>query len=149
MVRCFVDRIERAAPLVVVALRHLALQVEELAALGHPHEDIDFTPSSRSWSATELSAPPLPAAAFAIRSFLSVFRGSMGWRICGIDRRRRPEDAWSPTDQTAAASHETSPVWYRVCCAFSAIRTRPKRLPGRPGPHYERTWRTNSRPKAA
>jgi hypothetical protein len=34
------DRIESAAPLVVVALRHLALQGEELAALGHPHEDI-------------------------------------------------------------------------------------------------------------
>jgi voltage-gated potassium channel len=33
------DRIERAAPLVVVALRHLALQGEELAALGHLHED--------------------------------------------------------------------------------------------------------------
>jgi hypothetical protein len=34
------DRIESAAPLVVVALRHLAPQGEELAALGHPHEDI-------------------------------------------------------------------------------------------------------------
>ena len=33
------DGIERAAPLVVVALRHLALQGEELAALGHLHED--------------------------------------------------------------------------------------------------------------
>src|SRR4051812_41972596 len=33
------DRIERAAPLVVVALRHLTLQGEELAALGHLHED--------------------------------------------------------------------------------------------------------------
>jgi hypothetical protein len=30
--------IERAAPLVVVALRHLALQLEELAVLGHLHE---------------------------------------------------------------------------------------------------------------
>ena len=35
--RC--DRIERAAPPVVVALRHLALQGEELAALGHLHKD--------------------------------------------------------------------------------------------------------------
>jgi hypothetical protein len=34
------DRIESAAPLGVVALRHLAPQGEELAALGHPHEDI-------------------------------------------------------------------------------------------------------------
>lgn len=34
------DRIELAAPLVVVALRHLALQGEELTALGHLHKDI-------------------------------------------------------------------------------------------------------------
>ena len=33
------DRIERAASLVVVALRHLALQGEELAALGHLDKD--------------------------------------------------------------------------------------------------------------
>jgi hypothetical protein len=33
------DRIERAAPLVVVALRHLAPQGDELAALGHLHDD--------------------------------------------------------------------------------------------------------------
>ncbi|HET6171051.1 MAG TPA: hypothetical protein VFD90_00505 [Gaiellales bacterium] len=33
------DQIERAAPLVVVALRHLALEGEELATLGHLHED--------------------------------------------------------------------------------------------------------------
>lgn len=33
------DLIELAAPLVVVALRHLALQGEELAALGHLNED--------------------------------------------------------------------------------------------------------------
>jgi hypothetical protein len=33
------DRIEHAAPSVVVALRHLALQGEELAALGHLQED--------------------------------------------------------------------------------------------------------------
>ena len=39
MVRAVVDRIERAASLVVVALRHLALQLEELAALGHLHKD--------------------------------------------------------------------------------------------------------------
>jgi hypothetical protein len=37
------DRIERAAPLVVVALRHLAPQGEELAALGHLHEDTPHT----------------------------------------------------------------------------------------------------------
>ena len=36
------DRIESAAPLVVVALRHLAPQGEELAALGHPHKDISI-----------------------------------------------------------------------------------------------------------
>ena len=36
------DRIELAAPLVVVALRHLALQREELSALGHLHEDALF-----------------------------------------------------------------------------------------------------------
>jgi len=33
------NRIECGSTLVVVALRHLALQVEELAALGHLHED--------------------------------------------------------------------------------------------------------------
>lgn len=37
------DRIERAAPLVVVALRHLAPQGEELAALGHLDEDASHT----------------------------------------------------------------------------------------------------------
>src|SRR5205807_1977675 len=37
------DRIERAAPLVVIALRHLAPQGEELAALGHLHEDTRHT----------------------------------------------------------------------------------------------------------
>ena len=34
------NRIERAAPLVVATLRHLALQGEELAALGYLHEGI-------------------------------------------------------------------------------------------------------------
>ena len=36
------DLIERAAPLVVVALRHLALQGEELTALGHLHKDVSI-----------------------------------------------------------------------------------------------------------
>jgi len=46
-----------AASLVVVALRHLALHGEELAALGHLHEDTLQPGGARSWSATELSAP--------------------------------------------------------------------------------------------